>query len=169
MSSRTDSAVAGTSHHATGPPRHRAPVSSDRALWTRRTRAGASFCSVTEATTLLLEGKTPCPCLQKRSRNPARPSAGEKNIGRFESLKPREVFASRAAAVSTRALGKRSCAWRKRGPRQGARRGHSHVCSIYTMELDVFMLSMKPRQCERTRPPCCRLHYERCSSVLYVV
>lgn len=47
VSCGTDSAVVGTSHHATGPSRHRAPVSSDRALWTRRTRAGASFCSVT--------------------------------------------------------------------------------------------------------------------------
>lgn len=43
-----------------------------QALWARRTQkdaAGARFFDVTDALTLLLKGKTQCPCLQTRSRN----------------------------------------------------------------------------------------------------
>lgn len=56
----------------------------------RRTRAGARFWDATDAVTLLLKGKTQCPCLQPRSRNQPRSAQRRRGHRAFRVLGNRE-------------------------------------------------------------------------------
>lgn len=125
----------------TGPSRRRAPVSPDQALWTRRTRAGASFCSVADATARLLKGKTPISLFteERQPRAPLSPARKRRPAGIWSPGHPeRSVLRAwrevpRFAEARTDGRTEAGC------PQRTFESGMKHVCSIYTMGFYVFM------------------------------
>lgn len=112
----------------------------------RRTRAGAHFCDATDAVTLLLKGKTQCPCLQTRSRNQPRSAQRRREEHRaFRALGAERnlSFAWWLLPTRSHAGGESLCfaAGRMEAgrTRRTAEPGMKHVCSIYTSGFYVFM------------------------------